>query len=125
MVEIQSGIDLVEVARVRKSVENPRFLSRYFSEGERAIFAQKPNAHQTVAAHFAAKEAFAKALGTGVRGFALCEIEILRNELGAPFFVFSGGALALVQKMGYRFSLSITHTREYAAAVVTAYRELD
>ena len=56
---------------------------------------------QTAAANFAAKEAFGKALGTGLlREFALCETEALRDENGAPYFSFSGRAAALMQARG-------------------------
>lgn len=49
---------------------------------------------ETIAANFAAKEAFAKALGTGVRGFSLNEVSVLRGELGAPYIKLAGNAKA-------------------------------
>ena len=67
----------------------------------------------------------AKALGTGIRGFRLSEVEVLHDALGAPYFAFSGNAEALVQKRGLIVSLSITHTDALAAAMVTAQEKGD
>ena len=73
---------------------------------------------QTAAANFAAKEAFGKALGTGLlREFALCETEALRDENGAPYFSFSGRAAALMTA-----HLSLTHEGGTAAAFVVLER---
>lgn len=78
---------------------------------------------ETIAANFAAKEAFSKALGTGIRGFSLTEVSVLRNELGAPYFVFSGEAEKIVRERGLQFSVSLTHTDELAAAFVVAWQQ--
>ena len=64
--------------------------------------------------------AFAKALGTGLRGFALNEVEVLRDALGKPYFALSGRAAARAE--GLVFSLSLTHDGGYAAAFVVAER---
>ena len=71
-----------------------------------------------MAANFAAKEAFSKALGTGLRGFRLTEVQVLRDEWGAPFFQLDGTAAERAR--GLCFSVSLTHTREYAQAFVLA-----
>lgn len=116
---MRTGIDLVEIARIRKSVENPRFLDRVFSPAERELLLTRNDPCPGLAANFAAKEAFAKALGTGVRGLKLQEIGVLRDELGAPYFELSGAAAEAAQ--GLCFSLSLTHTGDVAAAFVVAY----
>lgn len=73
--------------------------------------------------NFAAKEAFGKALGTGLlREFALCEAEALRDENGAPYFSFSGRAAALMQARGLTAHLSLTHEGGTAAAFVVLER---
>lgn len=77
----------------------------------------------TIAASFAAKEAFSKALGTGIRGFALAEVSVLRDSLGAPYFALSGRAARLAEERGLRFSVSLSHTEDLAAAFVVAWRE--
>ncbi len=78
---------------------------------------------ETIAANWAAKEAFAKALGTGVRGFALSEVAVLRDDLGAPYFALTGDAHRLAAARGLRFSLSLSHTEGLALAFVVAYKE--
>ncbi|HHW46515.1 MAG TPA: holo-ACP synthase [Clostridiales bacterium] len=114
------GIDLIEIDRIKQSVENQKFISRVFGEHEQFELLRKQNNIQSYAAAFAAKEAFAKALGTGFRGFSLNEIELLHDELGAPYLKLSGRALEIAEEKRLRFSVSVTHTDNYAAAVVVA-----
>jgi holo-[acyl-carrier protein] synthase len=78
---------------------------------------------ETIAASYAAKEAFSKAMGTGVRGFSLAEVSVLRDSLGAPYFALSGRAARLAAERGLCFSVSLTHTDELAAAFVVAWQE--
>ena len=121
MLRMELGLDLAEIPRIAKAMEKEAFLRNYFSEEERGYFAEKAMAPQTVAGHFAAKEAFAKAMGTGVRGFSLAEVSVSHDALGKPSLRLSGKAEELAR--GWRFSLSVTHTRDTAAAVVAAWRE--
>ena len=110
------GIDLAEVARIARACEKAHFRSRIFSENENARIDER--GMQTAAGIFAAKEAVAKALGTGFRGFAPDSIEILTDELGRPECRLYKGALERMQKMGAsRILVSITHTNDTAAAV--------
>ncbi len=111
------GIDLVEIAAIEKSISSQRFLTRFFGTSEQELFT---GAHRVerIAAHFAAKEAFAKAMGTGFRDFALSEVEVLRDERGAPYFKLSGNAKALAQ--GKKLFVSLTHTKQSAQAIVVA-----
>lgn len=120
---LKNGIDLVEIERVRQSCENPNFVKRVFGEQERAQFAAQKHPAEHMAGAFAAKEAFSKALGTGLRGFSLCEVEVLHDTLGAPYFLLSGNAKALADEQKLEFALSITHTDTLAAAFVTAYKK--
>ena len=79
---VGSGIDLVEIARIQQSVARfgPRFLDRVFTAPEQAYCLRKRNAAESLAARFAAKEAAAKALGTGIsRGVNWLEIEVIRE----------------------------------------------
>ena len=122
MAELFTGIDLVKIDRIRKSMENPRFAARVFSASERDLFACKKDPYPSFAANFPAKEAFSKALGAGVRGFALNEVSVLRDELGAPYFVFTGNAARIVEERGLSFSVSLTHTEDTAGAFVIAWR---
>lgn len=120
---LSNGIDLIEIARVKSSLENEHFLERVFGERERAQFEAKGSRAESIAGAFAAKEAFSKALGTGIRGFLLHEVEVLHDELGRPYFALSGSAEKIANERGMRFALSITHTEQYAAAFVTAWTE--
>ncbi len=117
---LYTGIDLTSIDRIRKSTQNPRFTARVFSSEERAYFSSLKDPYPSMAAAFAAKEAFSKALGTGVRGFKLCEVSVLHTPLGAPFYSFSGAAKKEVSKRKLIFSLSLTHTDAVAAAVAVA-----
>ena len=113
-----TGLDLVEIDRIRKAMQRPRFCRRVLGEEEYRQLSLRGFPCQSVAASFCAKEAFGKALGTGISGFALSEVQLLRRENGSPYLAFSGEALRMAQKSGAVFSVSITHTRLYAAAVV-------
>ena len=116
------GSDLIEIARIEKSIERfgARFLERVFTPAEIAYCQTKKNAAESFAARFAAKEAGAKALGTGISyGIAWPEIEVRREATGRPVLHWSGRALERAEAMGVRrTSLSLTHAREIALAVV-------
>lgn len=108
------GIDLVEIDRVARALKNDRFAERVFTERERRYADGKRT--ETFAGMFAAKEAAAKALGTGFQGIRHTDIEILHNDAGAPYLELHGRAAALAA--GKRAQVSITHSRTSAAAVV-------
>lgn len=113
------GIDTVEIARIEKSMMIPGFRERAFSADEIEMIEKKGNPLQSYAANYAAKEAFSKALGTGVRGFSLTEVSILRDNLGAPYISLTGRAEELAKDIS--FTVSLTHTRKDATAIVIAY----
>lgn len=110
------GTDIVEISRVAKLIENTGFLQKHFTTAENEYFLSKNKNPQSVAASFAAKEAFSKALGTGIRGFSLKDIEVLHNEMGKPYIVVYNGAKELLGE-GKVF-LSLSHCNEYATAMV-------
>jgi holo-[acyl-carrier protein] synthase len=116
------GTDLIETGRVQQSIDRfgDRFLERIFSPGEIAYCKRKKNAAESFAARFAAKEAGAKALGTGIsRGVTWREFEVKREASGRPSLHLSGRAAELAGAMGVkRIQLSLTHSRELAVAVV-------
>ncbi len=115
------GMDLVEIGRIRRSMKKERFLRDYYGLQEQALFAARNQSAETVAANFAAKEAFAKSLGYGVRGFLLREVQTLRDDRGAPYLLLSGRAKQKAAEAGIkRFHVSITHSKEFAAATVIA-----
>ena len=114
-----TGIDLVSIARMAHAAEKAHFVSRVFTASERAYAEARGNAPECYAGMFAAKEAAAKALGTGFCGFCLTDIEVLHDAQGAPMLRFHGGAekraalLCVMQSF-----LSISHEKQYAAAQV-------
>jgi len=114
------GIDLIEIERIEKSMAKTRFLTRFFGEGELSEYRARGKRSSYIAANFCAKEAFSKAIGTGIRDFELKEVELLRDHLGKPYLVFSGRAAKLVEEMGLTFETSVSHTKHYATAVVSA-----
>lgn len=117
------GIDLVEIIRIERSIGRPNFLTRWFGERELAEFRARGERPAYIAANFCAKEAFSKAIGTGLRGFELREVELLRDALGKPYLVFSGRAAEMVEALGLEFETSVSHTASYAVAVVAAYEK--
>jgi holo-[acyl-carrier protein] synthase len=119
------GTDLIEIARIKESVERhgERFLHKVFTEGEIAYcMSKKINSAESFAARFAAKEAGAKALGTGIsRGVSWKELEVRRETGERPTLHLSGRAAERAAQMGVRtVSLSLTHSRDVAMAVVVA-----
>lgn len=120
------GIDLLELERCAPFLARHRDLSRVLGPRElERIGSGGPPAREAgrlraFASCFCAKEAFAKALGTGMRGFALYEVELTHGPLGRPCLALSGRALALCRARGLCFQISITHTERTAAAFVIA-----
>jgi holo-[acyl-carrier protein] synthase len=117
---IRCGIDQIEIARIEAGVARlgERFLARLFTPGERADCADQP---ARLAARFAAKEAVAKALGTGIGDVGWHDIEIRIGERGRPALTLHGPAAQLAADLGLReWDISLTHTAETAAAVAVA-----
>lgn len=116
------GLDLVETARVRQALEKQgdRFLDRVFTPAEVAYCRSTADPAMHLAARFAAKEACAKALGTGLgAGAAWADIEVVRDERGKPGIVLTGNAARSAEDLEVSsIFLSITHTDTHAAAVV-------
>ena len=125
------GVDAVEVARFRGILaRHPGFAARFFTDAEQADARRAPDPAESLAARFAAKEAVMKALGTGLGGFALTEVEVRRGAgrgatAGAPSLVLHGAAAALAaRRQAGQFHLSLTHTAEVAVAFVVAERSV-
>ncbi|MDE3106102.1 MAG: holo-ACP synthase [Acidobacteriota bacterium] len=116
------GTDLIETERIATSITRygNRFLHRVFTAGEIAYCQQRKNAVESFAARFAAKEAGAKALGTGIsRGVQWREIEVVRKPGHRPMLVWHGRAAERAATMGIEHThLSLTHSRTTSMAVV-------
>lgn len=119
---IGSGIDLVEIGRIQQSMDRygGRFLNRVYTSAEQAYCLRKRKSAESFAARFAAKEAGAKALGTGIsHGVSWLEIEVVREPSGRPNLQFRGRAGQIAARLGVaRAALSITHTADLAMASV-------
>jgi holo-[acyl-carrier protein] synthase len=118
---ISVGTDLIEIARIRRSLDRYRgFRDRCFTAAEQAYCESRPNPAESYAGRFAGKEAVGKALGFGVaRAFAWKEIEIVGRP--KPSVRLTGRVGAWAQRRGVRqIDLSMTHSRELAQAVAVA-----
>ncbi len=116
------GIDIIEIDRIRQAVtKNNRFIDRIFTVNEKEIFEEKNYLPHTIAGFFAAKEAVAKALGTGIRNMEWKDIEILKDPLGKPYVKLHNNARDLAYSMNIdKVLISISHSKENAVAQAMA-----
>ena len=116
------GIDLVKIERIEKIIKRwgDNFIFRIFTPLEIEYCEKKKgNKFQSYAGKFAAKEALLKALGLGLREANWKEIEIKNDELGQPIIDTSGKLRNIASAKGVsKYFISISHTKEYAAAQV-------
>lgn len=114
------GTDIAEVKRFEKWVKNPEMIERFFNEKERSSAKSDSAKCQHYAVRFAAKEAFSKALGTGISGFNLKDVYITNNSEGKPELNIEGAALSLLkERLGdCNAFVSLSHEKEYAVAFV-------
>jgi holo-[acyl-carrier protein] synthase len=112
------GIDIIEIDRIETAINrNDNFVSKVFCEAEIEYMKGKKAVFQHAAGMFSAKEAVSKALGTGISGFTLKDIEIQREKNGKPFVTLRGGAKKIAENFGsYKIHLSISHGRDNAVA---------
>ncbi len=116
---IGTGIDLIEISRIEKAAKSAAFLNRIFSENERALFSERGFRASTIADNFAAKEAVMKAFGCGFSSGLYRDIEILREESGAPYVVLKNSALDKFAAVnGKTIHLSITNIKDLVLAQV-------
>ncbi len=118
---LRTGVDLIEVARIARAQQRhgARFAARFFTPGEQADCAGQAAA---LAGRFAAKEAVAKALGTGIGTVRWVDIEVRRGPAGEPQLHLHGAAHTLAHALGLTgWALSLSHTHDHAIAFVVAY----
>jgi len=112
------GHDLLEIDRIRQAIKNPIFLTKYFTEKERELFQIRKNNSATIAANFSAKEAVSKVLGTGIRQFALKDIEVLRDTLGKPVvYLYNGADQLAKQQQIESIYVAISHTDQLVSVM--------
>ena len=116
------GSDIVNIERIKKALKNKNFKKKIFSTLEIKIIEKKTNKIASYAKRFAAKEAFSKALGTGIsNGISFNEISINNDQKGKPYVVLLGKTKRVVQrtlKKRYKTFLTLTDEKKYAFAVI-------
>ena len=109
------GTDIVEVKRIEKAINKTSvFVTKVFTAKEIEYCESKPNKYERYAGRFCAKEAVSKALGTGVRDFKLCDIEINNDSLGKPEVILYGALES--KRNNIEIHLTISHCKEYGTA---------
>jgi holo-[acyl-carrier protein] synthase len=117
------GVDIIENSRIAKSLKNKLFIKRIFSNSEILIANTIKDKKGYYSKRFAAKEAFAKSIGTGFRGdFNFKDISIINDKLGKPSFVINEKIKKIVKKQfkttSFNFFLSISDEKKYSVAYV-------
>ena len=116
------GSDIVDIDRIKKALKNKNFKGKIFSKNETNIIENKSNRIAAYAKRFAAKEAFSKALRTGISGgIAFKEISINSNKNGSPYIELLGKTKSIVKrtiKKRYKIFLSMSDEQKYAIATV-------
>ena len=123
MPSLRTGVDLIEVPRLERAIERHggRFLRRVYTQRELAIAGKRI---PSLAARFAAKEAVAKALCTGIGEVMWKEIEVLHGPAKEPVLHLHGKAKELADSLGlHTWSISLSHTQEHAIAMAVALGE--
>lgn len=116
------GTDIVEICRIKNAInDNERFIMRFFTESEQEMFRSRGNKAEIIAGNFAAKEAVSKSLGTGIRGFGLKDIEILRDEIGKPYVILYNACKDIAEQLSIsKIHVSISHDKTKAISYVIA-----
>ncbi len=120
------GLDIARIERIKAALDRfgQRFLDRIYTPWERDFCARRGDPIRAYAMRFAAKEAFSKAVGLGMRGVAWREIEVRHHPSGQPYLVLYGRALKVIERLGVkRHHLSLTDEAGLAAAVVVLERD--
>ena len=117
------GVDIVENSRITKSLENKLFLKRIFSNSEILIAKKLKDKKSYYSKRFAAKEAFAKSIGTGFRNnLNFKDISIVNDKMGKPSFIISEKIKKIIKKefkvSSFNFFLSISDEKKYSIAYV-------
>ena len=113
------GNDIIEIERVEKAISKEGFIAKVYTQREIENIVKRGNRTETYAGIFSAKEAISKAIGTGVREFALTDLEILNDDLGKPYVIVSDKLKKIIQrkKENYQIEIAISHSKKYATAI--------
>lgn len=113
------GNDIIEIERVEKAISKEGFIAKVYTQREIENIVKRGNRAETYAGIFSAKEAISKAIGTGVREFALTDLEILNDDLGKPYVIVSDKLNKIIQrkKENYQIEIAISHSKKYATTM--------
>ena len=112
------GVDITEISRIKKLMENSHALDRLLTEKEAELMHKRAKPHEFFAGRFAAKEAVSKAFGVGISKCPPNEVEVLTDDMGAPYVVLHDNAKKLMDRLKVtKVFISITHEKEYAVAM--------
>jgi len=113
------GNDIIEIERVEKAISKEGFIAKVYTQREIENIVKRGSRTETYAGIFSAKEAISKAIGTGVREFALTDLEILNDDLGKPYVIVSDKLKKIIQrkKENYQIEIAISHSKKYATAM--------
>ncbi len=117
------GCDIIGIDRIEAAVKKDGFIGRCFTDNECAYFEKRNRNMQSIAAGFAAKEAVSKALGTGISGFSMKDIEIMHEENGRPYVILHGGAKEIADRLSGKVSVSMSHSDGIAMAYAVFDKE--
>lgn len=123
MTKLATGVDLIEVGRIESAIQRygERFLRRIFTSRELSITHSRA---ESLAARFAGKEAVAKALGVGIGEVSWLDVEVLSSSSKQPELHLHGNAAQIAADLGLtRWAISLSHSQEFAIAIVTAMGE--
>lgn len=115
------GNDIIEISRIKKAMQNPKFITRVFTSMEVDQIEKKGNKFASYAGRFAVKEAISKAFGSGVRDFNLKDIEVLNDYLGKPIVTLKNNLENKYKNK--RIEVAISHCKEYAMATAIIMEE--
>ena len=106
------GVDIIEIYRIQNACNKKSFLNKIYTQREIDEFDGR---FKSLAGNFAVKEAVSKAFGTGIRGFDIKDIEVLRNDAGMPYVILYNNAKAISDKLGVKnIFVSISHNLDNA-----------
>ena len=117
------GNDIIEIERIEKAILKEGFKNKVYTERELENILKRGNRVETYAGIFSAKEAISKAIGTGVRNFALTDLEILNDELNKPYVIISERLDKILKSKSenYKIEISISHSKLYETAVAIVF----
>ncbi len=121
MKSFYTGVSIIELDRIRKSMKNPKFLSRLYSPQELKYLMKNGFSESKAAKMFCGKLAFRRAMGYDFRGCTLSDVSVLTDYVGTPYISLSGSARTRFEQKKCNMTLSVAYSKDYAIANVTFF----